>query len=65
MAGNEPDDLYETVPGAYAAHGRFDMVTRKAMPFLLTSRHAQLATVTGLMGIVLLALRRKKKLKTG
>ncbi|GAN97359.1 oxidoreductase [Komagataeibacter europaeus NBRC 3261] len=60
VAGNEPDDLYETVPGAYAAHGRFDMITRKGMPLLLTSRHAQLATVTGLMGIVLLALRRRR-----
>lgn len=61
VAGDEPDDLYETVPGAYAAHGRFDMITRKAMPLLLTTRHAQLATVMGFAGVLLLALRRKRK----
>ncbi|BAK83796.1 SDR family oxidoreductase [Komagataeibacter medellinensis] len=61
VTGDEPDDLYETVPGAYAAHGRFDMVTRKGMPLLLTTRHAQLATAMGFMGMLLLALRRKRK----
>ncbi|GBQ10002.1 oxidoreductase [Komagataeibacter rhaeticus] len=60
VEGNEPDDLYETVPGAYAAHGRFDMVTRKAMPLLLTTRHAQLATLMGFVGVLLLALRRRR-----
>ncbi|MFT8712709.1 SDR family oxidoreductase [Komagataeibacter rhaeticus] len=60
VEGNEPDDLYETVPGAYAAHGRFDMVTRKAMPLLLTTRHAQLATLMGFVGVLLLTLRRRR-----
>ncbi|RFD20067.1 SDR family NAD(P)-dependent oxidoreductase [Komagataeibacter melaceti] len=60
VTGDEPDDLFETVPGAYAAHGRFDMVTRKGMPPLLTSRHAQFATVAGVLGMLLFALRRRR-----
>ncbi|RBM08659.1 SDR family oxidoreductase [Novacetimonas cocois] len=60
--GNEPDDLFGTVAGAYAAHGRFDMITRKAVPPLLTSRHAQVGTAIAAAGLALtLAIRCRRR----
>ena len=45
-----PDNLHETVPGPYAAHGRFNDVSRKVSLELFTPRHktALLATSLGL-----------------
>ena len=36
---NAPANLFESVPGAYAAHGRFDMRSRKGSWEMFTDRH--------------------------
>lgn len=52
---NAPSNLMQSVPGAFAAHGRFDAEVGERTPMLLTSRHrdalvalAGLAVVAGL-----------------
>jgi len=58
-----PANLFETAPGDYAAHGRFDDVARECSWEMLASRHRglMLAGLTGLAALAgFLACRRRK-----
>ena len=44
---NRPDNLFESVPGDYAAHGRFDHRARSASPQLWASKHRRWLTLAG------------------
>ncbi len=55
-----PANLFQTVPGDQAAHGRFDRVARTGSWEMFTSRHrvgVVVAAVAGLIGLHLLAKR--------
>ncbi|MGH7212009.1 MAG: SDR family oxidoreductase, partial [Acetobacteraceae bacterium] len=55
-----PGNLFEPVPGAYGAHGRFDAQARAGSWEVFTSRHrtaAWAAVLAGLVGLHLLARR--------
>jgi short-subunit dehydrogenase len=55
-----PDNLYQTVPGPQAAHGRFDRVARTGSWEMFTDRHRLAVTacaLAGLFGLHLLARR--------
>ncbi|MBM9403809.1 SDR family NAD(P)-dependent oxidoreductase [Gluconacetobacter azotocaptans] len=57
-----PDSLFAPVQGAYAAHGRFDMISRKTMPPLVTTTIRTAIGATLLLagvGAILSALRRR------
>ena len=47
-----PDNLYQPVAGAFAAHGRFDAKARDSSWEMVTSRHRDALTVIGLVGLV-------------
>jgi hypothetical protein len=46
-----PNNLFDTVPGAFAAHGRFDAQARDASWEMVTSRHRAAATLICLCGL--------------
>jgi len=46
---NEPDNLWEPAPGAYAAHGPFDDRARTFSPELWVAKHKPLLAVAGAM----------------
>ena len=50
-----PDNLYQSVSGDYAAHGRFDAKSRKVSVAMFTSRH-RLAVLAGLGGVAATAI---------
>ena len=60
----EPADaqanLFETVPGNYAAHGRFDAVARTGSWEMFTDRHRGAAIAAGLLGLLGLHLLAKR-----
>lgn len=47
-----PSNLHAPVPGAYAAHGRFDAQARDTTWEMVTSRHRDAAALIGLAGAV-------------
>ena len=47
-----PDNLYQPVAGAFAAHGRFDAKARDSSWEMVTSRHCDALTVIGLVGLI-------------
>lgn len=52
-----PGNLFEPVPGAFGAHGRFDQEARRASWEMLTSRHRALAWAAALTLGTLLGMR--------
>jgi short-subunit dehydrogenase len=63
-----PSNLFESVPGPYAAHGRFDAMARSGSWEMFTSRHrnAFWATVLALAGLVIFdaGTRRSRRLSS-
>lgn len=62
LPANAPSNLFESVPGPYGAHGRFDAKSRTGSWEMFTDRHkAVFLTIVGagLLGVARLALRKK------
>ena len=57
LPADQPDNLFETVPGHDTAHGRFDAQARRFSWEMATSRHRD-AIAAGLLGLGALALLR-------
>ena len=61
---NAASNLYDPVPGAFAAHGRFDARARETHWQMATSRHRDALVALGFVGIVAglrLAARRRRR----
>jgi hypothetical protein len=58
---SQPGNLFDSVPGDFGAHGRFDAIARSRSWEVLTSRHRNLAWAAVMLGAVLSARALMKK----
>ena len=63
LAPNAPANLFEPVPGSYAAHGRFDAKARKSTMTMITDRHLMAAWSIAALGALTATHLLAKRLK--